>query len=53
MTSGYYGYARYQILDTLAGNAQAEAETVFVTPLEGTDSATVSNQDRDNAEAMR
>lgn len=46
-------YAEFQISDTPAGNAKAEAEAVFVTPFEGVDLATVPDQDRDNVEAMR
>ncbi|KAG8810554.1 hypothetical protein FRC19_004447 [Serendipita sp. 401] len=46
-------YADFQISDTPAGNAQAEAEAVFVKPFEGIDLATVSDEDRDNVEAMR
>ena len=53
MTLVLYRYAEFQISDTPAGNAKAEAEAVFVTPFEGVDLATVPDQDRDNAEAMR
>lgn len=53
MTSIHYSYAQYQISDTPAGNAQAEAEAVFVELFEGIELATVSDQDRDNVEAMR
>lgn len=48
-----YSYAEYQISDTPAGNAQAEAEAIFVTPFKGVDLATVPDQDRDNVEIMR
>ena len=53
MTSVLCSYADFQISDTPAGNAKAEAEAVFVTPFEGVDLTTVSDQDRDNVEAMR
>ncbi|CAG7852739.1 SubName: Full=Uncharacterized protein {ECO:0000313/EMBL:CCA74423.1} [Serendipita indica DSM 11827] len=46
-------YPEFQISSTPAGNAQAEAAAVFVTPFNGVDLATVSKQDRDNVEAMR
>ncbi|KAG8808076.1 hypothetical protein FRC17_004144, partial [Serendipita sp. 399] len=47
-------YADFQISDTPAGNAQAEAEAIFVQPFAGiADLATVSDEDRDNVEAMR
>ena len=53
MRSVLHSYAEFQISDTPAGNAKAEAEAVFVTPFEGVDLATVPDQDRDNVEAMR
>lgn len=53
MTSGLYSYAEFQISDTLARNAKAEVEAVFVTPFEGVDLVTVPDQDRDSVEAMR
>ena len=37
----------------IVGGVQAEVEAVFVKPFEGTDSATVSNQCRDNVESIR
>jgi len=53
MKSVLYSYAEFQISDTPAGNAKAEAEAIFVTPFEGVDLATVPDEDRDNVEAMR
>ncbi|PVF93079.1 hypothetical protein CPB86DRAFT_133889 [Serendipita vermifera] len=46
-------YADFQISDGQAGTAEEEAAAVFLAPFEGVDLATVSDEDRDNVEAMR
>jgi hypothetical protein len=48
-----FSYANFQISDGTAGNAQAEAEAVFVSPFAGQDLATISDEDQDNIETMR
>lgn len=46
-------YSAFQISDGVAGNAEAEAAAVFVTPFAGLDLASISNVDASNVETMR
>ncbi|WWC64018.1 uncharacterized protein I303_106624 [Kwoniella dejecticola CBS 10117] len=46
-------YAAFQISDGVAGNAEAEANAVFVDPFAGCDLATVDADSLDNMKAMR
>ncbi|KAL5476666.1 hypothetical protein ACEPAI_2852 [Sanghuangporus weigelae] len=46
-------YAQFQISDGVAGNAEAEANAVFVDPFANVDLSTVSDDTRDAIEAMR
>ncbi|KAL5521480.1 hypothetical protein ACEPAF_2228 [Sanghuangporus sanghuang] len=46
-------YAQFQISDGVAGDAEAEANAVFVDPFANVDLSTVSDDTRDAIEAMR
>lgn len=46
-------YADFQISDGVAGNAEAEANAVFVDPFSGTDLSTVSSDVLDALKSMR
>lgn len=46
-------YADFQISDGVGGNAQAQANAVFVDPFKGVDLSTVSSTDLDNVQTMR
>ncbi|KAI0750050.1 hypothetical protein C8Q80DRAFT_1102193 [Daedaleopsis nitida] len=46
-------YADFQISDGVAGNAQAEAAAVFLTPFQGVDLATVDDDTLDAVKTMR
>lgn len=46
-------YADFQISDGTAGDAQAQANAVFVDPFDGVDLATVDDQTADDIETMR
>ncbi|KAL5514479.1 hypothetical protein ACEPAG_2567 [Sanghuangporus baumii] len=46
-------YAQFQISDGVAGNAEAEANAVFVDPFANVDLSTISDDTQDAIEAMR
>jgi len=46
-------YADFQISDGVGGNAEAQANAVFVDPFQGVDLSTVSSTDLDNVQTMR
>ena len=48
-----HSYAQFQISDGVGGNAQAEANAVFVDPFAGTDLASVSSDVLDAMNSMR
>ena len=48
-----YSYAAFQISDGVAGNAEAEANAVFVDPFANVDLSTISSDVLDAIETMR
>ncbi|KAH8926815.1 hypothetical protein BT69DRAFT_1258863 [Atractiella rhizophila] len=46
-------YANFQISDGVAGNALAEAQAVFLTPIAGLSLSSISDTDRNTIESMR
>ena len=48
-----FSYADFQISDGVAGQAEAEANAVFVDPFDGIDLSTLDDSVADNIETMR
>lgn len=53
MLTRYFSYADFQISDGVAGNAEAEANAVFVDPFSGQDLSTISSDTISALQTMR